>query len=230
MTGATPGDGQDNHCGAIRKGKPPCKRPKGWGTDHPGIGYCKLHGGSTPTHERAAQTEIARRECSMLGVPIETTPADALIHEVREAAGNVAFYRELVQQLATHPTSAERVEHTEWADDGKVEWIPEEPGIYAPTRHVSGIPTGEAKPHILVVLYNDERKHLVAVAAAALRAGVEERRVQMAEADAERIEVAHVRALEAMGLADRLEEFRDEFRAHLAAGREPAHLGATIAA
>jgi uncharacterized protein YjcR len=32
-------------CGArTRKGQP-CKRPAGWGTDHPGEGRCKLHGG-----------------------------------------------------------------------------------------------------------------------------------------------------------------------------------------
>lgn len=36
-------------CGSNRKrnaGK--CNRPSGWGTDHPGQGRCKLHGGSTP--------------------------------------------------------------------------------------------------------------------------------------------------------------------------------------
>ena len=26
----------------------------GWGTDHPGIGSCKFHGGSTPNHRTAA--------------------------------------------------------------------------------------------------------------------------------------------------------------------------------
>ncbi len=36
-------------CGAKTKssGKP-CQRPAGWGTDHVGIGKCKLHGGATP--------------------------------------------------------------------------------------------------------------------------------------------------------------------------------------
>ena len=33
-------------CGATgRQSGQPCKRPAGWGTDHPGAGRCKLHGG-----------------------------------------------------------------------------------------------------------------------------------------------------------------------------------------
>ena len=36
-------------CGArARQSGQPCKRPAGWGTDHPGSGRCKLHGGLTP--------------------------------------------------------------------------------------------------------------------------------------------------------------------------------------
>src|SRR3990172_7648888 len=29
---------------------PYCTRPAGWGTDHPGVGRCKLHGGSSPKY------------------------------------------------------------------------------------------------------------------------------------------------------------------------------------
>ncbi len=28
--------------------KPYCHRPAGWGTTHPGVGRCKLHGGCSP--------------------------------------------------------------------------------------------------------------------------------------------------------------------------------------
>lgn len=39
----------DNICKAKTKGTgEPCTRPAGWGTDHPGVGKCKLHGGATP--------------------------------------------------------------------------------------------------------------------------------------------------------------------------------------
>lgn len=39
-----------NLCGATKRqgDKSPCRRPAGSGTDHPGFGSCKLHGGSLP--------------------------------------------------------------------------------------------------------------------------------------------------------------------------------------
>jgi hypothetical protein len=201
-------------CGAQRKGEAgPCTRPAGWGTDHPGVGTCKLHLGCTPTHQRAAHLEIARRECDRLGIQIEIDPGEALMQELWETAGNVAFYRAQVQALPTHPAPDVFVPAVEM-DDGEISqahWERGEPGVYGRSYHVSGVPTGEAKPHVLVALYNDERKHLADVASAALRAGVEERRVRMAENDATQILGAQVQALVAMGLGDRLEEFRRAF-------------------
>jgi hypothetical protein len=207
----------------------------GLGTDHPGVGRCKRHGGCTESHQQAASVELARQECDRLGVPIQVDPAEALILEVWEAAGNVAFYRQLVQELPTHPEPDHYVT-PDFKEEGLIDPLPEgdeephwvrgKPGVYGPTYHQSGIPTGEAKPHVLVQLYNDERKHLVSVAAAALKAGVEERRVRMAESDATQILGAQVKALVAMGLSDRLEEFRAHFVSALRpAGERPA-LGA----
>ena len=47
------GDGEK--CGGkLRQGTGTCKRPAGAGTDHPGFGQCKLHGGSTPGGVKAA--------------------------------------------------------------------------------------------------------------------------------------------------------------------------------
>jgi hypothetical protein len=234
MTDRPDATGDDKYCGAKKRNGGLCDLPKGWGTTHPGVGRCKLHGGSTPNHEKAAQTEIARRECVALGVPIDTTPADALMDEVREACGNVAFYRELIQALPTHPAADVLVpEAILQNEDGTTtvmpaHWERGEPGIYGRTYHVSGIPTGEAKPHVLLQLYNEERKRKLDASAAALRAGIEERRVRIAEADAERIETANVKAFAAMGLADRLEEFRGHFYRFLA-GDEPTHLGTASA-
>lgn len=232
MTDGPTDAGDDKHCGAEKRDGTPCERPKGWGTPHPGVGCCKLHGGSTPNHEKAAQVEIARRECVTLGIPIETTPVEALIREVWEAAGNVAFYRRLVQELPTHPADDVLVPQAMVAnEDGTTttigqHWERGEPGVYGRTYHVSGIPTGEAKPHVLVVLYNDERKRLREASEGALKANVEERRVRIAEADAERITTAHMRAFEVMGLTDRLKEFHAHFVASLSDGGQPAHLGA----
>jgi hypothetical protein len=43
-------------CGANRKSGGTCGQAAGWGTDHPGVGTCKLHGGSTPTGRKHAET------------------------------------------------------------------------------------------------------------------------------------------------------------------------------
>ena len=126
MTPGAEGTGHDR-CGAKTRAGAPCGRPAGWGTGHPGIGRCKLHGGSTPNHQRAAQLEIARRECDRLGIPIDVDPGTALIGLVREAAGNVEFYRSLVAELPTHPTPGERT-----SGDGKPVFNQGEPGVYGP--------------------------------------------------------------------------------------------------
>lgn len=51
-----------------------CKRPAGWGTDHPGVGRCKLHAGSTPGGRQGAARVIAERDVrkvlEALGEPI----------------------------------------------------------------------------------------------------------------------------------------------------------------
>lgn len=212
-----------NHCGAKRKqGGEPCRKPAGWGTPHK-TGRCKLHGGNTPTHVEAAKVELARQECATLGIPVESDPGEALLGELAETMGNVAFYRQLVQQLPTHPERSKRVEVVD--DDGepildehgeaKTEWEQGRTGVYGPTFHVSGIPTGEAKPHILVVLYNQERKHLVEVAAAALKADVDVRRIEVFENLGQRVADVLVEFARRMGLDPASPAVREAGRAAL---------------
>lgn len=79
----------------------PCTLPKGWGTDHPGSGTCRHHFGTTPTHEAAAAQEAAAKALEKMGVPIPADPAQALLEQVWEAFGNVAFLRAQVQSLGS---------------------------------------------------------------------------------------------------------------------------------
>jgi len=58
---------QENICGAKTKGDgEPCKRPAGWGTDHPGVGRCKLHGGATPVKHGLYSKYTEHRLASMI--------------------------------------------------------------------------------------------------------------------------------------------------------------------
>lgn len=175
-------------CGGQRLNQPPgtlCTQRAGWGTAHPGVGYCKRHGGATGSHTRAAQKEIARQEVARLGLssdiePMPVDPREALALELWRSHFNVTVLEALVGKLGLH-----------------------EGGIYGKTYHVSGIETGEAKPHVLVAMYNAERQHLTSVALSAHKAGVEERRVQIQQDTALLFADAIRGILTDLGVADR---------------------------
>lgn len=201
-----------DYCGAKRRqGGEPCRKPAGWGVPGVKVGRCRLHLGGTPSHVVAASKELARQACVTLGIPIETHPAEALLREVCETAGNVEFYRSLVQELPTHPEPDEYIE----GDEGDGHWERGDPGVYGRTYHVSGIPTGEAKPHILVTLYNEERKHLLAATTAALKAGCDAKRVQIEEDKATQLADVLRSFAVALGHDPASEPVRKAFRAQL---------------
>lgn len=57
MSGNKPYD--KKKCGAKTRSGSPCGRPAGWGTDHPGSGRCKLHGGcSTGPKTEAGKQKV----------------------------------------------------------------------------------------------------------------------------------------------------------------------------
>lgn len=83
-----------DHCGAARRSdNAPCQRPAGWGTDHVGLGRCKLHGGCTPNHVTAARKALAVEAAVTFGLPVDIDPQQALLDEVHRSAGMVAYYQ-----------------------------------------------------------------------------------------------------------------------------------------
>lgn len=151
MTGDPILDGPDTrYCGARKKqGEGTCTLPKGWGTSHPGHGRCKLHGGSSPGANTAAEREIAAVEARRFALPLNVDPSTALLDQVHALAGWVAWLEA-------------RVQH-----DGEDSVV------------TLGLNGEQASPYMTLLM--DHRKQLAAVAAAAIRAGVEERRVKLAE-------------------------------------------------
>lgn len=139
---------------------------------------CRYHGGASP----GALVSAPR-----LGRSIETTAADALISGVCEAAGNVEFYRGLVERL------------------GPAEIL------------ASGSPTGRIEPHVWVRLYNEERDRLANFSDVAHKAGIEEHKLRWVEEDARTIFGAMYRAMTKAGLTTQVQELiRQEMRAELA--------------
>ncbi|NNN30735.1 hypothetical protein HLK59_10235 [Streptomyces sp. S3(2020)] len=104
------------------------------------------------------------------GVPVETTATQALLDEVQRTAGHVAWLGDRVRELDYEVAAGENVEH---------------PLVWGVTRRkIGGDDAGiteEAAASVWLKLYQQERAHLVRVAEAAIRAGIEERRIKLAE-------------------------------------------------
>jgi hypothetical protein len=99
------------------------------------------------------------------GLPVDIDPAEALLQEVQRTAGHVAWLAEQVKAVDPEALIWGRTKTRKGrAADGPVDVTDEAAAV-----------------SVWLTLYQQERKHLVHVAAAALAAGVEERRVRLAE-------------------------------------------------
>lgn len=147
------------------------QRCTGWAMQ--GQKVCGFHGGQAPRAKAAAKRRLieqkARRLVDTYGVKVQTTATEALLDEVQWTAGHVAWLRERVQEI----------ESSALGDDG------ENPLVWGKTRRKTGGEdwgeTEEAAPNIFLKLYQAERAHLVRVCGEAIKAGIEERRVRLAE-------------------------------------------------
>ncbi len=87
-------------CAGV-KGPGLCQHDAGFGTDHPGVGRCKYHGGNTPAGVKAAGVTIGNHlsaehaliltDGPVMGIPERMAPADALLWCVAIAAGEVRY-------------------------------------------------------------------------------------------------------------------------------------------
>ena len=174
-----------------------------------GAEVCRVHGGRAPQVKAAAARRLAAQAAEQavrtLGLPVDVSPTEALLEEVRWTAGHVAWLRGKVQELAEEPT------HRHVTFDGEDDVLLETPGqrgalVWGTTKVKTGGEdagtTQEAKPSLWYELYARERAHLIRVCSEAIRAGVEERRVRLAEQQGDLLALAIRRILEAFGLGD----------------------------
>ncbi|NUP39515.1 MAG: hypothetical protein HOY76_21510 [Streptomyces sp.] len=140
-----------------------------------GQNVCRYHGANAKQNIAKAKERVVEQKAAALmatyGRKIETTATEALLEEVQWTAGHVAWLRERVQEIE----GAALVEGTDR----------EHPLVWGVTKEKSGGEdrgtTEEAAPNIWLKLYQQERTHLVRVCAEAIKAGIEERRIQLAE-------------------------------------------------
>ncbi len=148
-----------------------------------GQNVCRYHGGNAAQSLKAGEQRVAEEKARALvetyGRKIETTATEALLDEVQWTAGHVAWLRERVQEIENAATLAVSDE-----DDGPSVGT-QDALVWGVTKRKSGGHDGgtteEAAPNIWLKLYQQERTHLVRVCAEAIKAGIEERRVRLAE-------------------------------------------------
>lgn len=134
-----------------------------------------------------------------LGLSVDVSPTEALLDEVRWTAGHVQWLRAKVAELGPLAEDAEA------AVADELRYRARDPLVWGLTKSTTGehgADTYAAAPSIWYVLYTKERDHLVVVCAAALRAGVEERRVRLAESQGELVAQVIRAILADLGLTD----------------------------
>lgn len=181
----------DRHeCGAKLKGKNAGKTCEL--TPAEGAKRCWRHGGASPQAKKKAAERVAEKEARelmergvrTLGLPVDVDPGKALLDEIHWTAGHVAWLREKVQELEADELVWGKEKH----EDG------------VGPQGVVDVTTEKAGPNVWYDLYLKEREHLAKVCALALRAGIEERRVKLAENQGLLVADVIRRILNALGL------------------------------
>lgn len=140
-----------------------------------GAEVCRMHGGSIPAVKAKAAQRVAEEKAAakmrLFAAPVEIDPAQALLELVQWTAGEVRYWRAEVARIAE-----DEAEKLTWSQTSHEEGTtPGAEGGYF-DKDVS-----EAVPHVSYRMLTDAQDRLAKYAAAALRAGVEERRVRLAE-------------------------------------------------
>jgi hypothetical protein len=146
-------------CTAHRTNGQPCQA---WAMH--GQAVCVTHGGAAAQNRAAATRRLEQQHATdavrTYGLPRDVAPDDALLEEVHRTAGHVAYLNAVVGD-------GNKDDLTQWA-------------VY----NHGDDQTVTRRPSVWVELYQAERKHLVSVCKAAIAAGIAERQIKMAEAQA----------------------------------------------
>lgn len=87
-------------CGArLRQGEGNCRKPAGWGTEHPGYGKCRLHGGSTASQTTRANRQRVEAEARSVLAEIGATSVDDPLAALLRLAGQVVSWQEATAAL-----------------------------------------------------------------------------------------------------------------------------------
>lgn len=171
MTDGPDEQSHDRYCGARTRSGGRCRRPCGWGTDHAGVPgtTCKLHLGASRNHQMAAERIAAEQAVRQFGLDLDDTPPDEIIlREIQRSSAMCQHLAVLVSQLSE--------EELAWGVQGRDIRPSSEPGGQP------GVQVQQrARVHPYVRMLTEERRTFRELFTAARQAGIEERRVRLAE-------------------------------------------------
>lgn len=178
-------------CGARKRDGNPCAA-----SPMKGQKRCGRHGGKSPQAKKAAERRLAERKAAeqadravrMLGITekyADIDPGKALLEEISVTYAHVQWLRGKVAELDADSLAWGKVSHEEGiGPEGPIDKT-----------------TMKAEPSVWYQLYLREREHLVKVTTAALKAGIEERKVRLAESQGELVARVIRGILEALDLS-----------------------------
>jgi hypothetical protein len=112
-------------CGAKKRqpepGKEYCTFLAGWGTDHAGIGRCKLHGGNTPQSRRGASKVKAEREAQKVLAQLDVKPVQDPLADLLRLAGQILSWQEATSVLVNRLEDRVRYEGKAGAEQLRAE-------------------------------------------------------------------------------------------------------------
>lgn len=185
-------------CGAKTRKGTPCEQPAGFGTQHPGVGRCRFHGGASPQAELSGQVFLARREAAVMGVPLDIEPHNAILECIRIAAGEVQYASDRIAELepeqAVVPMTSTLTRPLDLGKEGE-----------SILDTVQEIKVEQPALHIWIVARRQAMDRLVQYSAVAIKAGIEERRVKLAESQGQLLVQVIRGVLQELGVLNRPE-------------------------
>ena len=150
---------------------------------------CSVHGGKSPRALKAAAERIKEREAEkalakfkgLAGERLKIPYTEAMLWMVEETAQNVLFYQDQIRQL--RQGRGAKNEAGEW-EEGLYRFIPE---------------VGDME-HIWVRKYDQERDRLFKMAIECAKYGLEEKVIELRQAEAEAYMQAQIASWDALGL------------------------------